>query len=156
MKCPFCEDSGTRVLDSRVAKKGEQIRRRRECPACGQRFTTYERAETGLPTVVKKDEGRVPFDRDKLRTGIVRATWKRSLADREIEDFLDKLEQKYRNMGHREISTRQIGDDVLRFLQTRDQIAYIRFMSVYGDFSDSREFIDRLLALEANGLDCPE
>lgn len=149
MNCPFCSVAGTRVLDSRMAKGGEQIRRRRECEDCAQRFTTYERVETGLPSVIKKGGGRVPYDREKVRTGVVRATWKREVTDREIDDFLDDLEQRFRDKSIRDVSSRDLGQAVLLFLQDRDQVAYVRFASVYGDFSDVREFKDLLEDLEA-------
>jgi transcriptional repressor NrdR len=148
MNCPFCGIAGTRVLDSRMAKGGEQIRRRRECEGCTQRFTTYERVETGLPTVIKKGGGRVPYDREKVRTGVVRATWKREVTDREIDDFLDQVEQRFRERGVRDIPSRDIGQEVLRFLLKRDQVAYVRFASVYGDFSDLTEFADLLHGLD--------
>jgi len=149
MNCPFCGVADTRVLDSRMAKGGEQIRRRRECGKCGQRFTTYERVETGLPAVIKKGGGRVPFDRERIRTGVVRATWKREVTDREIDDFLDSLEQKFRERSVRDVSSQEIGQEVLRFLLARDQVAYVRFASVYGEFSDVTEFKDILSDLEA-------
>lgn len=148
MNCPFCGIAGTRVLDSRMAKGGEQIRRRRECEGCTQRFTTYERVETGLPTVIKKGGGRVPYDRAKVRTGVVRATWKREVTDREIDDFLDHVEQRFRERSVRDVPSREIGQEVLRFLLKRDQVAYVRFASVYGDFSDLTEFEDLLHGLD--------
>ncbi len=144
MNCPFCGVAGTRVLDSRMARGGEQIRRRRECEGCTQRFTTYERVETGLPSVVKKGGGRVPYDREKVRTGVVRATWKREVTDREIDDFLDRVEQQFRERSVRDIPSKEIGQEVLRYLLKRDQVAYVRFASVYGDFSDLTEFEDLL------------
>ena len=149
MNCPFCGVAGTRVLDSRMARGGEQIRRRRECEDCTQRFTTYERVETGLPAVIKKGGGRVPYDRDKVRTGIVRATWKREVTDREIDDFLDCVEAGFREDSVREVDSRDIGQEVLRYLRSRDQVAYVRFASVYGDFSDVTEFTDLLSDLDA-------
>ncbi len=148
MNCPFCRIAGTRVLDSRMAKGGEQIRRRRECEGCSQRFTTYERVETGLPTVIKKGGGRVPYDREKVRTGVVRATWKREVTDREIDDFLDCVEQQCRERSVRDIGSKEIGQEVLKFLRGRDQVAYVRFASVYGDFSDVTEFQDLLHELD--------
>jgi len=148
MNCPFCGVAGTRVLDSRMARGGEQIRRRRECEGCTQRFTTYERVETGLPSVVKKGGGRVPYDREKVRTGVVRATWKREVTDREIDDFLDRVEQQFRERSVRDIPSKEIGQEVLRYLLKRDQVAYVRFASVYGDFSDLTEFEDLLHGLD--------
>jgi len=149
MNCPGCGKAGTRVLDSRMAKGGEQIRRRRECGDCGHRFTTFERVESSLPTVIKKAGGRVPYDREKIRTGIVRATWKRDVTDREIDDFLEGLEQGFRDHPSRDVSTREIGQQVMRFLRSRDQVAYVRFASVYGEFTDVGAFKDLLSELEA-------
>jgi len=131
-----------------MARGGEQIRRRRECEGCTQRFTTYERVETGLPSVVKKGGGRVPYDREKVRTGVVRATWKREVTDREIDDFLDRVEQQFRERSVRDIPSKEIGQEVLRYLLKRDQVAYVRFASVYGDFSDLTEFEDLLHGLD--------
>jgi len=132
-----------------MARGGEQIRRRRECGDCAQRFTTYERVETGPPAVIKKGGGRVPYDREKVRTGIVRATWKRAVTDREIDDFLDRLEARFRDGSVREVSSQELGQDVLRYLRERDQVAYVRFASVYGDFKDVKEFHDILNEMEA-------
>jgi transcriptional repressor NrdR len=150
MKCPVCSEPSTRVLDSRVAKKAEQIRRRRECPSCSERFTTYERIESGLPMVVKKDGEKVLFDRAKIRAGIVVATWKRGIGEREIDDFIDVIESRYRTRNQRELPSSQIGDEVLKFLLQRDQVAYIRFASVYGEFATVSEFKALLRDLENN------
>lgn len=152
MKCPFCNNTKTNVIDSRMVRGGLEIRRRRHCPpeegGCDQRFTTFERVETRVAIVVKKDGRRVPFDREKVRSGILRATWKTRVGEEEIEEFLNSLESKFSERLVKEVTTQDIGGEVLRFLKRREQVAYIRFMSVYGDFQSARQFRELLGSLE--------
>lgn len=139
MRCPYCKSTKTRVIDSREARGGDEVRRRRVC-VCGRRFTTFERVERRLPSVIKKNGGRVPFDRDKVRNGVLRATWKRRISDEEIERFLDNLETQLSEQFAKEVTTREIAGYVLKFLAATDPVAYVRFQSVYGDFKDIEEF----------------
>jgi len=131
-------------VDSRVVRGGEEIRRRRLCEladgGCGQRFTTFERVERRLPVVVKKDAGRVPFDREKVRNGVLRATWKRRISEETIEAFLADLEKRLSERLSKEVTTRELGDEVRTFLRATDHVAFIRFESVYGDFQSIDEF----------------
>lgn len=147
MFCPFCEHSETKVIDSRLAGEGHQVRRRRECLKCGERFTTFEAAEVVLPRVVKRDGSRVPFDETKLRTGLLRALEKRPVDTEEVEAALERIMHKLRVLGEREIKARQIGEWVMDELRDLDQVAYVRFASVYRSFQDVnafREEIERL------------
>jgi len=139
MRCPFCKSTRTQVVDSREGRTGDEIRRRRVC-SCGRRFTTFERLERRLPTVIKKDEGRVPFDREKVRNGVLRATWKRRIREDQIDDFLNDLERDLSERFPKEVSTKEIADEVLKFLIRTDPVAYVRFQSVYGDFKSVDEF----------------
>ncbi len=152
MRCPFCKASRTKVVDSRDARGGDEIRRRRHCDTteggCGRRFTSFERIERQLPSVIKRDGGRVPFDRVKVKEGLLRATWKRSIRDDVIEDFLDDLERYLSEQFVKEVPTEEIGQAALRFLKVADQVAYIRFQSVYGDFKSIEEFRSLLSTLE--------
>lgn len=147
MHCPFCEHQETKVIDSRLAGEGHQIRRRRECLKCGERFTTFETAELVLPRVVKRDGSRVPFDELKLRTGLLRALEKRPVDTEDVEAALERIMHKLRTLGEREVKARQIGEWVMGELRDLDQVAYVRFASVYRSFQDVnafREEIDRL------------
>lgn len=147
MYCPFCEHTETKVIDSRLAGEGHQIRRRRECLNCGERFTTFETAELVLPRVVKRDGTRVPFDEHKLRTGLLRALEKRPVDTEVMEGALERVMHKLRVAGEREIKARQIGEWVMAELRDIDQVAYVRFASVYRSFQDVnafREEIERL------------
>ena len=152
MRCPYCKSVRTRVIDSRLVRGGEEIRRRRECEEdeseCGRRFTTFERVERNMPIVVKRGDGRVPYDRDKVRNGILRASWKRNLEEEEIEQFLNFLERRFAEQLKKEITTRDIGQEVLKFLKARDPVAYVRFASVYGDFQSVEEFQELLSHLD--------
>lgn len=141
MRCPFCKSPDTKVIDSRVVNGQEEIRRRRVCGGkCGSRFTTFERAELRLPLVVKKDESRMAFDREKIRHSILTATKKRRLSDDEIESFLRQLEKGLAEKSRKEVTTRHIGQEVMRFLRDKDPVAYVRFASVYLDFHSTDEF----------------
>ncbi|MBN2644750.1 MAG: transcriptional repressor NrdR [Desulfuromonadaceae bacterium] len=144
MKCPFCGCMDTRVVDSRLGKEGNNIRRRRECVACDRRFTTYERVEEILPLVVKKDGRREPFDRGKIIAGMLRACEKRPVPIETIEKIVDQLEIEFQELPEREILASQIGEAVMRVLHDLDEVAYVRFASVYRQFKDINEFMQEL------------
>ncbi len=147
MKCPFCDGIEDKVVDSRMAKEGEVIRRRRECLACKRRYTTYERVEDCLPMVVKKDGRREPFDRVKILSGIKKACEKRPISTATIEAVTDQVEKQLQELGETEIQSRIIGEEVMRQLHQLDQVAYVRFASVYREFKDIDQFMDELKAL---------
>jgi len=140
MKCPFCGVSDSAVIDTRINEEGDTVRRRRRCPACDKRFTTYERAEVQLPQVVKKNGGRVPFERGKLRASIALALRKRPITTETIERAVEGIEEKLLSLGEREVSTQQLGELVMSELKRLDKIAYIRFASVYRNFEDVDAF----------------
>jgi transcriptional repressor NrdR len=142
--CPFCRDEDTRVIDSRDTEGGAAIRRRRECTACGQRFTTFERIEGSPLVVTKRDGRREPFDRAKVVSGIAKACKNRPVSDDEMRRICDGIEEKARDLGG-EIASGQIGHEVLARLKELDEVAYVRFASVYREFSDLREF-ERVIA----------
>lgn len=147
MHCPFCSTPDTRVIDSRLSTDGEQVRRRRECLNCGERFTTYEQVELNMPRLVKQDGTRVPFAEEKLRKGMMRALEKRPVDSEDIEAAVTRIKHNLRATGEREINSRKLGDWVMDELLLLDQVAYIRFASVYLDFGDTnafRDVIDRL------------
>ena len=148
MRCPFCQAQDTRVIDSRLAREGEQVRRRRECADCGERFTTFELAEITLPRLVKQDGSREPFDERKLRTGILRALEKRPVGTDRIEEALHRIVKRLRASGEREISTRDLGEWVMAELRELDQVAYVRFASVYRSFEDVSAFREVIEGLE--------
>ncbi len=151
MKCPFCADTENKVIDSRLSKEGYVIRRRRECLACNRRFTTYERIEAIPLMIIKKDGRREEFNRDKIRSGITKACEKRNVSMNSIEDFLDELEQELRETGKKEISSSIVGERVIKRLHDLDEIAYVRFASVYREFKDVNDFVQELkLMLENN------
>ncbi|MDO9111719.1 MAG: transcriptional regulator NrdR [Desulfatirhabdiaceae bacterium] len=151
MKCPFCADTENKVIDSRLSKEGYVIRRRRECQACNRRFTTYERIEEIPLMIIKKDGRREEFNRDKIRSGITKACEKRNVSMNSIEDFLDELEQELRETGKKEISSAVVGERVINRLHDLDEIAYVRFASVYREFKDVNDFVQELkLMLENN------
>lgn len=147
MKCPFCDEIEDKVVDSRMAKEGEVIRRRRECLACKRRYTTYERVEESLPVVVKKDGRRESFDRAKILAGLKKACEKRPISIATIEAVADRIEKRVQEMGETEIQSRTVGEEVMRELHQLDQIAYVRFASVYREFKDIDQFMDELKAL---------
>lgn len=147
MKCPFCSNPDTKVVDSRPDKGGGGIRRRRECEACARRFTTHERVELILPMVLKKDGRREPFDREKIVAGVKKACEKRSISMEEIERLVDRLEQKLQESGEREVPSAVIGEWLMRELHDLDEVAYVRFASVYRSFKDINEFMDELKEL---------
>lgn len=149
MYCPFCNADDTKVIDSRLSE-GNQIRRRRECLECQERFTTYETAELALPRVIKRDGRRDVFIEDKLRAGMVRALEKRPVSLEQIETAISKILHKARASGEREIPSSQIGEWVMEELHNLDQVAYVRFASVYRSFQDISEFREEISRLESN------
>jgi transcriptional repressor NrdR len=144
MKCPFCAHLENKVIDSRLSKDGGVIRRRRDCDECGRRFTTYERIEEVLPMVIKKDGRREVFDRGKLLGGLKRACEKRPVSVEDLEGIVDKVEQTLQECGDREIPTSKIGETVMKELHELDEVAYVRFASVYRQFKDINQFMDEL------------
>jgi transcriptional repressor NrdR len=148
MRCPFCGAQETRVIDSRLSQDGDQVRRRRECTECRERFTTFEIAELTLPRVVKSNGNREPFREDKLRSGILRALEKRPVGSDQIEAAINRIKKKLLARGEREISSRLIGESVMAELARLDQVAYIRFASVYRSFQDVNEFREVIDHLE--------
>jgi transcriptional repressor NrdR len=144
MKCPFCCEDDTSVIDSRVSEDGQKIRRRRRCQACDKRFTTYETVELRLPQVVKHDGSRAEFDRNKLLTGFKRALHKRPVPTSYVDAAIDRIVQKFLSMGEREVSSRSIGESVMQELYKLDEVAYIRFASVYKSFQDVDDFRDAI------------
>ena len=147
MRCPFCGAEDTKVVDSRLAGEGDQVRRRRKCEVCKERFTTYETAELNLPRVVKRDGSRVPFDGRKLRSGMMRALEKRPVSTEQIDAAQARIQRRLMSSGEAEVPARRVGELVMDELRGLDQVAYVRFASVYRKFEDVaafREEIDRL------------
>ena len=140
MNCPFCDQGETKVIDSRLAGDGRQIRRRRECLDCNERFTTFEGAELVMPRLVKTDDRREPFDEDKLRSSMHRALEKRPVSADIFEEAIGRMLHKLRTMGEREVPSRLVGELVMEELRGLDEVAYIRFASVYRSFQDVTEF----------------
>lgn len=147
MRCPFCKADDSRVIDSRSTDEGNSIRRRRECSACGKRFTTYETIEKTPLMVIKRDGRKVVFDRDKMLKGLIRSCDKRDIPLERIVTLIDEIERDIRNTSPREISSQKIGEMVMEKLKTFDEIAYIRFASVYRKFADIGEFRNELEGL---------
>ena len=144
MQCPFCNHLENKVVDSRLSKEGEAIRRRRECLSCQRRFTTYERIEDIFPSVIKKDGRREPFDRQKILQGLKKACEKRPISVDALEAVVERIEKKLQEFGKSEISTQVIGEEVMKELHGLDQVAYVRFASVYREFKDLSEFMNEL------------
>ena len=144
MRCPFCTAEDTRVLDSRESGEGTLIRRRRECEGCRRRFTTYERVEELNPLVVKKDGRREAFDRDKLLSGLKKACEKRPVSVNQLEAMISEIEKKLQELGEKEVPSAAIGELVMERLPALDEVAYVRFASVYRSFRDIAEFMDEL------------
>ncbi len=144
MKCPFCGCSDSRVIDSRPTDEGERIRRRRECTKCGKRFTTYEVIENVPIVVIKKDKSRETFDRSKLLNGLLRACEKRPVSMDTLERIVDEIENLLQNSLDREVSSQRIGTYAMEKLKTVDEVAYVRFASVYRQFKDINSFMDEL------------
>lgn len=140
MHCPFCEAEDTKVIDSRLVAGGDQVRRRRECLTCGDRYTTFETAELVMPRVVKSDGAREPFNEEKLRAGLLRALEKRPVSTEEIETSINQIMHQLRSAGERELPSRTVGEAVMTELKRIDAVAYVRFASVYRDFQDVSEF----------------
>ena len=148
MKCPFCTFADNSVIDSRLAKDKNVIRRRRECNDCGKRFTTYERIEETLPLVIKKDGRREPFDRAKILTGLRKACEKRPISATTLERVADRTEARFQELGEKEIKSVQIGEYIMQELEDLDDVAYVRFASVYRSFKDLNEFLAELKELQ--------
>ena len=149
MHCPFCAAEDTKVIDSRLVAEGDQVRRRRECTTCAERFTTYEAAELVMPRVIKQNGSREPFDEDKLRAGLLRALEKRPVAMEAIEAVINQIKHALRATGEREVKSRVLGELVMQALKKLDQVAYVRFASVYRSFQDIAEFRNEIERLEA-------
>lgn len=149
MHCPFCGHEETKVNDSRLAAEGRQIRRRRECLACGERFTTFETAELVMPLVVKSHGSREPFDEQKLRSGLFKALQKRPVEQERVESAVTRIMQRLRGLGEREVRSRQIGEFVMDELRHLDEVAYVRFASVYRSFQDVEAFRDEVEKLRS-------
>lgn len=148
MYCPFCSAEDTRVIDSRLFGDGEQVRRRRECTACRERFTTFEVAELTFPRIIKRDGRREPFNEEKLRAGFQRALEKRAVRTERIDSALAHVKRKLRASGEREVDSRRLGDWVMEQLRALDEVAYVRFASVYRKFEDVRAFLEEIERLE--------
>ena len=148
MYCPFCGDKETKVIDSRLVADGNQVRRRRECQECGERFTSFETAELVLPRVIKNNGSRQPFDEDKLRSGLTRALQKRPVSLEVVESTINRIKHKLRATGEREIKTREVGEMVMEELRELDEVAYVRFASVYRSFQDVNEFREEIERLD--------
>lgn len=144
MKCPACSNMENKVIDSRMNKEGDIIRRRRECLSCADRFTTYERLEKSLPFIVKKDGRREEFNREKILDGVKKACQKRPISIENIEALVDRVEQYFQDLGEKEISAVAIGEKVVKELYHLDDVAYVRFASVYRSFKDVNEFMVEL------------
>ena len=149
MHCPFCNNDETKVIDSRLAGEGWQVRRRRECQQCDERYTTFETAELVMPHVIKRDDSREPFDQVKLRSGILRALEKRPVKSEDIEKSIERVTHLLQTMGEREVSGRLIGDMVMEELRKLAQVAYVRYASVYRSFQDITEFQKEIEKLQS-------
>ena len=147
MHCPFCSAEDTKVIDSRLVTDGEVVRRRRECLTCGERYTTFETAELVMPHLIKRDGRREPFDEEKLRYGLSKALEKRPVSVDEIENSLNHIKNRMRSTGERELTSLQVGEEVMIELRALDPVAYVRFASVYRDFQDLSEFADEIQKL---------
>lgn len=149
MRCPFCSADETRVIDSRLTEEGDSVRRRRECEVCGERFTTFERAELRLPQVIKSDGRREPFSDDKLRAGLARALEKRPVDAEAVEAMIGRVRRRLIAGGEREVPARRIGEQVMVELRDIDPVAYVRFASVYRSFQDVDAFREEIQRLQA-------
>lgn len=150
MHCPFCSAADSKVVDSRLVSENNQIRRRRECVSCKERFTTYETAELVLPRVVKNDGKRHPFDENKLRVGMLKALEKRPVGVEMVDAAVNRIMHKLRSTGEKEVNSSYLGELVMRELRAMDQVAYVRFASVYRSFQDINAFIEEIDRLEIN------
>ena len=147
MHCPFCGQDDTKVIDSRLVADGDAVRRRRECQACGERFTTFETAELVMPRIIKRDGVREPFDEEKLKFGLTKALEKRPVSVDQIEAALTHIKHRLRETGERELPSLRGGEEVMAELRELDAVAYVRFASVYRDFQDISEFADEIRKL---------
>jgi transcriptional repressor NrdR len=148
MRCPFCTAQDTRVLDSRLINEGDQVRRRRECNVCKERFTTFETAELTIPSVIKRNGIREPFEEKKLRSGMLKALEKRPVDSNAIEASLNRIKKELMDRGEREISAKELGEKIMQELRILDHVAYVRFASVYRSFQDVSEFTDMIEDLQ--------
>jgi transcriptional repressor NrdR len=149
MHCPFCAAEDTKVIDSRLVAEGDQVRRRRECLSCAERYTTYETAELVMPRVIKQNGNREPFDEEKLRSGLLRALERRPVSVEDVEADINQIKHALRATGEREVQSLVVGELVMESLKKLDQVAYVRFASVYRSFQDIAEFRDEIERLEA-------
>ena len=147
MKCPFCSYEESKVIDSRLVADSTQIRRRRECNKCNERWTTFELAELLMPKIVKQDKSRVPFDEIKLKEGISRSLEKRPVSEEDFETLIEQIKRDIRGFGEREVSSRVIGETVMKHLRKIDEVAFVRFASVYRSFQDPLEFSEEVKKL---------
>ncbi len=153
MHCPFCGADDTKVIDSRLVAGGDQVRRRRQCQTCDERYTTFETAELVMPRIVKSDGTREPFNEDKLRAGLQRALEKRPVSTEDVEAGINRIMHRLRSAGERELPSRTVGEEVMSELRDMDHVAYVRFASVYRDFQDVSEFQDEIRKLTAKSPD---
>lgn len=153
MHCPFCAAEDTKVIDSRLVAEGDQVRRRRECLSCAERFTTYEVAELVMPRIIKQNGNREPFNEDKLRAGFTRALEKRPVSTESIEAVINKIKNALRATGEREVKSRVLGELVMEQLRQLDKVAYVRFASVYKSFEDISQFQDAIASLQDDSAD---
>ena len=148
MRCPFCAAQDTRVLDSRLISEGDQVRRRRECKVCKERFTTFEMVELMMPRIIKRDGNREPFEEHKLRSGMLKALEKRPVSSDAIEASINRIKKELMETGDREIPVQQLGEKVMKELSSLDHVAFVRFASVYRSFQDVSEFTDMIQNLQ--------
>lgn len=144
MKCPYCNHLDTKVVDSRPTEDGNSIRRRRGCEVCKKRFTTYEKVETIPLIIIKKDNNRDPYDRGKIESGVLRACYKRPISAEEIKEVVDRIETQIFSLEEKEVKSNQVGEIVMEELKNLDEVAYVRFASVYREFKDINTFMDEL------------
>lgn len=156
MHCPFCSAVDTKVIDSRLVSGGDQVRRRRECLTCAERFTTFESAELLMPRVIKSDGAREPFNEEKLRAGLDRALEKRPVSTEQRETMINRIQHDLRETGERELPSRVVGEAVMTELKKVDQVAYVRFASVYRDFQDISEFSEEIARLKVELAAAPQ
>jgi transcriptional repressor NrdR len=155
MKCPYCKHGETSVIDSRLSEDGQSVRRRRECEACEKRFTTYERVELQMPMIVKSNGYRTAYDQNRVRVGFMRALHKRPVPTEYVDEAIQRIEQKLLALGEREVSSRVVGEMVMRELKKMDDVAYIRFASVYEDFQRVDDFREKVLEVKRPGMKRP-
>jgi transcriptional repressor NrdR len=153
MHCPFCNAVDTKVIDSRLVAEGNQVRRRRECITCAERFTTFETAELVMPRVVKQNGEREPFNEDKLRSGMLKALEKRPVSIEQVDEAISRINHALRALGEREVSSKLLGEKVMQELRRLDEVAYVRFASVYRSFKDLNEFRE---VIDSMAQDAPE